>query len=281
MNHSTAAFLLLAFCCGTAAGQAVTRTPGETGRASGAGPYGRAAAPERDDKGEFDRERETDSQREARAQAERRVGIRFKTLTEDERPVLAPPPEEAARFVAFLNQQDTGLVRLMARDRPDPRVTTRGGGAYYSFAHLVHQYDYGSDLGLEQGRFTAVSAGADFSFLFDLGEINLEEVTTETGPAKFLASYAPPARTSEARKIQLRFHDGYQEGWFVYRPRVPAVVGHTYALRSISYDRSDLLVAFQALRKDEDGSMVLLWKILKRFPATRLERDDLRPAETQ
>lgn len=41
---------------------------------------------------------------------------------------------------------------------------------------------------------------------------------------------------------------------------------HTYILRSISYERFDVLVAFRMVRKDTDGSLILLWKKLKRIP---------------
>ena len=42
--------------------------------------------------------------------------------------------------------------------------------------------------------------------------------------------------------------------------------------RSISYDHSDVLVAFRVVRKDFDGSVVLLWKILKKYSKPGLQR---------
>src|SRR5262245_47423164 len=38
-----------------------------------------------------------------------------------------------------------------------------------------------------------------------------------------------------------------------------------YALRSIDYDKSDILVAFRVARKEIDGSVVILWKRHERF----------------
>ena len=36
-------------------------------------------------------------------------------------------------------------------------------------------------------------------------------------------------------------------------------------LRSVCYDRWDILVCSKALRKDSDGSIILAWKILREF----------------
>ncbi len=221
---------------------------------------------------EFDRSRESGERREARAKFEVANGLRFTVPSAEDQAILAPPQEDAARFAALLAQPDTGLVRLLPRERTKGRASVREGGSFYSFAHLVHEYNYGSDIMLEQGRFVCGIAGANYGFMFDLGEMPLEEVTTSTGPVSFLDTFVPPTSEPEARKIQLRFHDGYQEGWYVYRERVPAVVGHTYVLRSVEYERSDLLVAFRVLRRDENGDLILLWKMLKRFPVPRLKK---------
>lgn len=43
-------------------------------------------------------------------------------------------------------------------------------------------------------------------------------------------------------------------------------------LRSVSYGDADTFVAFRVLRKDSDGSYVLLWKTLKKFPKPLMER---------
>jgi hypothetical protein len=50
------------------------------------------------------------------------------------------------------------------------------------------------------------------------------------------------------------------------------VVNNSYVLRSIDYARSDLLVAFRIVRQDSDGSVVLLWKLLKKYPTPALAR---------
>lgn len=219
---------------------------------------------------EFDRGRESKTERERRAKFELDQMIGFRPLSDADKERLAPPAEDAAQFAGFLAQPGTGLVRLLPRDGVNfnGQLSVRGGGAYYSFANLVHEYNYGSDIGLERGNFLTGFAGASYGFLLDLGDMPVESVTAEAEPVASLASFEPPVREAEARKIQSQLHDGYRIGEMIYRWRgVPAVGGHTYLLRSVDYWRSDVLVVFRVLGKDEErGDVVLLWRMLRRFP---------------
>jgi hypothetical protein len=117
-------------------------------------------------------------------------------------------------------------------------------------------------------------AGADFGFLVSLGDMPVENVSEETEAVQFMASFKTPSAELEARASyrQFAYHPGHQAGRWTYRSRLPAVENQTYALRSVNYDRSDVLVAFRVVRKDADGSVVLLWKILKKYPKPLLER---------
>lgn len=61
---------------------------------------------------------------------------------------LQPAPADFTANAAFLAQPDTGLIRILPREKFDGVISTRGGGAYYSFVRLVHEYGFGSDLEL-------------------------------------------------------------------------------------------------------------------------------------
>jgi hypothetical protein len=43
-------------------------------------------------------------------------------------------------------------------------------------------------------------------------------------------------------------------------------------LRSISYSTADALVAFRIVRKDTDGSVTIVWKVLKKYAVPELAR---------
>ena len=83
---------------------------------------------------------------------------------------LAPAEEDRAAYKELLSHPDTGLIRLLPRELYESEVyklnqktlTIRGGGAFYSFARLTHEYGYGSDLMLEAGYLAIPAAGAGY-----------------------------------------------------------------------------------------------------------------------
>lgn len=189
--------------------------------------------------------------------------------------LLAPSDEDRKTHAEFLARPDTGLVRLLPREKWDGKLSMRGGGAYYSFARLTHEYGYGSDVELQRGQLAVGFAGADFGFMLDLGDVLLEDVSEETEAVRYMASFKTPSAEPEARAAYRQFgeREGHQVGPWTYRRGLPAVAGHTYALRSVNYRQSDVLVAFSVVRKDADGSVVMLWKLLKRYPKPTLEQN--------
>lgn len=205
------------------------------------------------------------------------TGRRIESLREEiktlEAQLLAPARTDRAAFAEFLAQPDTGLVRLLPREKWDYKLSLRGGGAYYSFTRQVHEYGSGSDISLEQGIFGVGFAGADFGFIVQLGDVPLEQVTLDTEPVRFLLAFAAPNAEPKAREQQHRSGVGFRHGELAYKSRQPALPNNTYLLRSINYETSDVLVAFRVVRRDEDGSMILLWKMLNKFPTPRLEKE--------
>ena len=189
---------------------------------------------------------------------------------------LQPSEEDKKLYAAFLQQSGTGLIRLLPREVVDKKgAELRGGGAYYSFTRLTHEYGYGSDISLEQEQFHVGFAGANYGLLLTLGKTPLEAVTVESGVAAFLAGYPTPSTEPEARIEQRKASAGFtdDEGR-LYKNRVPAEVGKTYLLRSVDYGDSDVLAVFQTIRKDLDGSFTLIWKLLKTYPKPDLKRSD-------
>ena len=57
-----------------------------------------------------------------------------------------------------------------------------------------------------------------------------------------------------------------------YKTHLPAIINNTYILRGIHYSDSDVLVAFRVVRKDADDSVIILWKLLKKYPKPELAR---------
>jgi len=201
-------------------------------------------------------------------------------LAELEKQFLAPAKTDRAQFGALLSQPNTGLIRLLPREKYDGDVakkektlTMRGGGAYYSFARSTHEYGYGSDLELSGGYLSVGFAGANYGMLFKLGDISVEDVSSELPAARTLLEYAPPANEPEARIEQRKVNTGVHLSGFVFKDRLPLETDTTYLLRSISYDTSDIAVVFRVARKDTDGSIIVAFKVLRNFAVPKLARN--------
>jgi hypothetical protein len=200
--------------------------------------------------------------------------------------LLAPSAQARSDHAAFLKQSNTGLVKLLPRQRRDENlVKIRGGGAYYSFHYLSHKYGQGSDLELMRplviaprsalhrvpDLFSVGFAGADYGMLTNLGDVPLEEITVSDSRAKFLAGYEPPLSDPDARCERRRFVIGETIDGSLYKNSLPVEAGATYLLRSISYGESDVLVGFRVVKREDDGSVTIAWKLLREFTPRELE----------
>jgi hypothetical protein len=193
---------------------------------------------------------------------------------------LAPSAEDRAAYAELLAQPNTGLLRLMPREKFDSdanksaALTIRGGGAFYSFASLAHQYGQGSDILLYSGYLSVGFAGADYGMLIKLDGASLEDISSELPGVAFLAKYSAVTNEPEARIEQRRFGTGTVIDGATYKERVPVEVGATYVLRSINFERSDVLVAFRVVRQDTDGSLIIAWRMLEKYPTPKLARNN-------
>src|SRR5690349_15094104 len=147
------------------------------------------------------------AQSESREDLLKQIEAKRAELNKLEKTFLSPSEEDRKEFAAFLGTPDTGLIRLLPRETYDDnaakdrqRIVTRGGGAYYSFTRLTHEYGYGSDIELSQDQLSTGFAGVDYGMLTNLGDVPLESVNLETPAAAIFAAYNPP---TEEPKIRL------------------------------------------------------------------------------
>jgi hypothetical protein len=194
-----------------------------------------------------------------------------------EKDFLSPSEEDRNSYAAFLRTPDTGLIRILPRETYDDnatkdrkRIVTRGGGAYYSFARLTHEYGYGSDIELSQDQLSTGFGGADYGLLTNLGDVPVESVSLETPAANIFAAYNPPSEEPKARIEQHRFQMGADLQGISVSRRLPLKLNSTYLVRSVNYRESDVLVVFRVVRIDSDKSAIILWKLLKKYPTPQL-----------
>jgi hypothetical protein len=210
----------------------------------------------------------------------REIGAKRGELAVLEKKFLSPSEDDQAAHAEFLKLPDTGLIRLLPREVYDQfpdkpaRLTIRGGGAYYSFVRLTHEYGYGSDLELSSGYLSVGFAGADYGLMTIIGDVPLEELSSKHPAAAFLAAYKPPAEESEVRQEARSFQaKGKIIDGMTYQRRLRVQMDTTYLLRSINYDDSDVFVAFRVVREDTDGSAIIAWRLLAKYPKPKLTRN--------
>ena len=195
--------------------------------------------------------------REQKLQKISEISSQIKTLEQD---FMLPDAQDLKQA----QKEGFEVFRLLPREKYDRKFTMRGGGSYYSFTTKSHDYQKIPQIGLEQNNLKVGFAGADYGFIADLGETSLNNVTRKTGEVDFLVNYKPPTKEPEVRSEQRKAWN-YEAGGFSYKSNVPAVVGHAYVLRAISFDEADVLVMFKIHRKDVDGSLIIFWKLIDNF----------------
>jgi hypothetical protein len=124
-------------------------------------------------------------------------------LQQKEQEFLAPSAEDRAAFAEFLRQPESGLIRLLPREKYNGKLMMTGSGAYYSFARLTNEYGFGSDIELDQNRLGVGFAGADWGYFTKLGDVPLETVTLDRvpGDARHALTGAGSARAAAAQFV--------------------------------------------------------------------------------
>jgi hypothetical protein len=208
-----------------------------------------------------------------REQLRDEITAKRKELIALEKQFLEVPESDRSAFAELLAQPNSGLIRLLPREVFDgdtyknnnKTMTMRGGGAYYSFVSLTHEYGFGSDIELDHDNLSVGFAGLDYGMLLKINDVSLQELSSDFPNAGPLVNYDPPTVESVIRKEQRTFMTGTVIDGLSLKGRVPVEVNATYLLRSISYSRSDILVALKVVRRDSDGSVIVAWKLLKKF----------------
>ncbi|MFZ0748605.1 MAG: hypothetical protein WAM70_04530, partial [Pyrinomonadaceae bacterium] len=196
------------------------------------------------------------SQSDSRAELLKQIETKRTELAKLEQLLIQPAAEDREAYAQFLAQPDTGLIRLLPREKYESHannksgLTIRGGGAYYSFTRQSNEYGRATDLGLQQGNLSVGFAGADYGMLIKLDGANLEDVSTELPGITFLAKYTAVSSEPDARIEQRRFGSaGTVIDGISYKGHLRAEVDATYVLRSIAFEASDVLVAFKVVRQ--------------------------------
>jgi len=251
------------------------------------------------------RRRETLSaaESERRKQAQKEQEAKTKIEVAEINAKFTPPAEYTAKFADFLNEKNTGIVRMfpdkdcgkglvvtvkeLERCSETPQVI--GGGSLYSVKlskipdHILFSsilfYVGQSEIHFTGGKFV-VGNDSTLSIISEIGDAPLAEVNLKSESFKFLTEYNP-AKTKTALALQTaELERGIGNGGFLYSNSAKVKLNSVYVLRSVAFrkdERSfwnkDTYVAFKIVGQETDGSIVFVWKRLKEKDAPALDFD--------
>ena len=216
----------------------------------------------------------------------------YREPDKNELKILSPSAEDTAKFDEFLKQPRTGLIKLVPEKNcgSDGKVTSAspeclkypipGAGSSYSFRIDNYRLARLADLNYTGKAFRAFGV-LTHGILASLGDVPLEQVNLQSNSVAQLMQLEPASNFKEAEEFALKLDKGVQNNEFTYRNILPATENTTYLLRSIAYKgnsvqsiqgvtfdemeldkRKEVVVAFRVIRRDEDGTVTLLWKEL-------------------
>jgi hypothetical protein len=192
-------------------------------------------------------------------------------LTDDQKKLLQPSPNDVASFARFLGRPKTGILRLLPREKYDYTnlMPIRGGGAFYSFTRLSHEANPWSDIKFQDDQLHTGFNDQGLGLMAVIGNAALEDVGLDNPAVRLLSQLALPALYAEHKTQAYRNKSGFKAGGSVYQSTLPAQLDVTYVLRSTIYNGMDSVIAFRIIRRDSDGGITLLWKMLSQLPVKK------------
>lgn len=214
--------------------------------------------------------------------------------------LLRPNIEDSAKYSTFLKTQHTGLIKLSSDfDCFEKNVIRISGlcekiipiGSLYSFRKASHASGISNDLRLNNNQFSSIGILSN-GIIVSLGDVSIENISLSSDGVKFLTDFLPAKENKEILAVSKYLANGLKNGNYYYSNSVNAAENTTYAIRVIAYrgkiqwrtpnlsrsinilsgdKRVDLIVVFRIVRKDEDGTITLLWKELQRKDSPKIE----------
>ena len=219
-------------------------------------------------------------------------------LTESDKKLAAPEAELNAKYLEFLKQPKTGLLKLLEASCFEEQNTGRACagnglpayGSAYSFRRNEYQMQEWADLWLNDDFFIAdVLFGQ--GWLVALGDVEIENLSLQTKGADFLDSMTPKDTRALAETQYQQSVQGINENKLFYRKFVRVRENTAYVLRSVAYrgkfvrydgnttktdmtkgdTRDDVIIAFRVIKKDSAGNVTIVWKELSRKVAPLID----------
>mgnify|MGYP007103845864 FL=1 len=209
--------------------------------------------------------------------------------------MLLPAPVYLETYAEFLKRNKNGIFRIFGDIGCDEGLTVsveklskcrdfipiKGGGSLFSFryrSHLAVAQDFW-DLHFIDGKLIAGNDSVE-GLIAEIGGGDLEKANLKDAAFKAFGRYEPKRSTTEIRDQNRRLAKGLEINGYTFSNTAVAKLNSVYALRIVAYNPRmrgklfsdarafgrglDLRIAFKIVGHEEDGSLVIIWKELKR-----------------
>lgn len=215
-----------------------------------------------------------------------------KTKTTDAK--LKIDKAELAKHESFLKTPQTGIFNLLPAVPDCPETAAKSERKLceeekrsveyfansYSFREKKNSPLLRADLSLAGSLFETGKSSVQ-SIIVQLGDVPLESLTLESEGVSYLAQYKPEQEIAKVNAQFEQMKNGVKvDGKYTYSKSSPVKENTTYALRSIAYygdgiaqtgKNADVTIVFRVVKRNDDGTLTVLWKELDRKEATKLK----------
>lgn len=207
------------------------------------------------------------------------------------------------KYSTFLKQKDTGIVRMFPDTKCEIGLTVtveelercsknppvKGSGSRYSLRlnwipsnsplEIIYYLFEKSDIYFN-GNNLLFGNESTQSLISEIGDVDLDEVTLKSPAGKFLTDFKPGRSKTEFQRQTKMLEKGVTANGYLYSTFVPVKLNSSYIFRSIAFSsesspgyfwNTDLYVAFKIVGREDDGSIIFIWKKLKEKQAPYLE----------
>lgn len=226
-------------------------------------------------------------------------GMAMVDIPEADKKAIAVDEDIRKKYSDLIKGGKGGVVRLQNADVCTPNnliVAATGGCPNYvigkatAFSFRTGEYvnPLFSDV-LFKGTTLSSTGAYTIGIFAKLGGTDLRALDVKSEGVHQLAAFVPPANMGEFQRQSAILRRGAQIGDFTYLPKAEINAGDVFVLRSVAYranlyrgekprrinvlaadERADVTIVFKIEKLLSDGSVILVWRELKKAPPPRV-----------
>lgn len=160
----------------------------------------------------------------------------------------------------FIRTSNGDITKPDKRILTFPRMGVGAGGNWWNIHFINNNFDVANDT--VQG------------IIAEIGDVGLENLKLKSKEFEFLNDFEPSETLEEVRGRNETLKKGIKFNNFTYSNSTSMKLNSTYVLRSVDYHsnlrtkmtgnkQADITVALKVVGRENDGSIIILWKELK------------------